>query len=89
MNITIIARWDRSKSMTAANKNDPETILVQPKNDANDDNSDFAPSSYVEFATLTIPPCVVNGKKEHHQGEVILNTSTETATALEIDAAEK
>mmetsp|Transcript_1071 Transcript_1071/g.1724 ORF Transcript_1071/g.1724 Transcript_1071/m.1724 type:complete len:664 (+) Transcript_1071:64-2055(+) len=75
--------------MTAANKNDPETILVQPKNDANDDNSDFAPSSYVEFATLTIPPCVVNGKKEHHQGEVILNTSTETATALEIDAAEK
>mmetsp|Transcript_35911 Transcript_35911/g.54588 ORF Transcript_35911/g.54588 Transcript_35911/m.54588 type:complete len:659 (-) Transcript_35911:84-2060(-) len=75
--------------MTAANKNDPKTILVHSTTDADDESFSLAPPSYVELATLTIPPCVVNGKKEHHQGEVILNTSTETATALEIDAVEK
>eukprot|EP00957_Ditylum_brightwellii_P097991 7463372-Ditylum_brightwellii.AAC.1 len=75
--------------MTAANKNDPKTILVQSTTDADDESFALAPPSYVELATLTIPPCIVNDKRDHHQGEVILNTLTETATALEIDAVEK
>eukprot|EP00957_Ditylum_brightwellii_P160069 12184721-Ditylum_brightwellii.AAC.1 len=75
--------------MAAANRNNPKTILVQSKTDADDDSFALAPPSYVEIATLTIPPCVVNDKRDHHQEEEILIILVETATSLEIDAIEK